>query len=62
MSATYQAALAQFRAASAAFRAAQDAYRSRQIGDEQFLTARAAFDAAGKIMDAAEAAEKERTP
>ena len=52
----YDAALARSREATKAFRVKQEAYRARTIGDEEFLKARADFDAAMKDFDAAEQA------
>ena len=49
----YAAALTKANAASAEFRKAQLAYRSRQIGDKEFLAAKALHDAACKEFDAA---------
>ena len=55
----YEIALTQSRIASAEFRKAQLAYRSRQIGDAEFLAAKALHDAACKEFDVAFAKESE---
>jgi outer membrane protein TolC len=51
----YDASLDIFRAASRTYRAAAEAYRARTIGDDEFLLARNAFNAAQIAADAAEA-------
>jgi hypothetical protein len=57
---TYDDAIAAHNRAAAVFRAAQTAYRTRQIGDAEFLAARAAYDESTKIFDAAFTAEQVR--
>ncbi len=57
VSAEYAQAFDKSRAASAEFRKAQLAYRSRQIGDAEFLAAKALHDAACKEFDVAFAKE-----
>ena len=57
MSKDYEAAIQKHNAACAAFRAAQDAYRALQIGDAEFLQARAARLAADAEFDVAFAKE-----
>jgi hypothetical protein len=54
----YLEALAKANRASAEFKKAQEAYRSRQIGDKEFLKARAKWDESDKEFDAAYAAEQ----
>jgi hypothetical protein len=51
----YDAALDTFRAASAKFRAVTAAYRALEIGDDEFLAAKAVFNAALAASDEAEA-------
>ncbi len=53
MTKTYEIAYNAAMEASAKFRVAQLAYRSRQIGDAEFLAAKAAFDASTKAFDEA---------
>lgn len=52
----YETALAAWRLEAAKFNAARVAYRARVITDAEYLAARAAFDAAQKVLDVAEAA------
>lgn len=62
---TYEAARARFGAASREHTAAALAYRAREIGDAEFLQARARMEAASAECDAAEAAlirSRTRTP
>ena len=56
----YEAALTKSAAAIKEFRAAQLAYRTRTIGDGQFLTAKAVYDAAMSEYDAADILKKKR--
>lgn len=51
----YDSALDTFRAASATFRAVTAAYRALEIGDAEFLAAKAVFNAAIAASDEAEA-------
>ena len=53
MTKTYEAALEKSREASRKFMAAQTAYRARQIGDKEFLAAKAEHDVACKEFDVA---------
>ena len=53
--AAYDNSLEVFRAASRAFNAVTLRYRSREIGDDEFLSARAVFMEANRVSDAAEA-------
>lgn len=55
LDAIYDASLETFRVASRAFREVTTRYRAREIGDDEYLTARRAFYAA---RDAADLAEK----
>lgn len=57
MSTEYAAALAAHNAAFAKFDAVRDAYRARTVGDAEFLTARAEYDAATAVYDEAFAKE-----
>ena len=57
MSNEYAAALEVARKASAEFTKAQIAYRAKQIGDAEFLAARAEFKASEVAFDAAFAKE-----
>jgi hypothetical protein len=50
----YEAELAKFRETSKAFRKATDDYRAKKIGDDEYLAARKAMDAAQKSLDANE--------
>lgn len=61
MSKTYEAALTKANKASREFMAAQSAYRNRQIGDAEFLAAKALNDAASKEFDAAFSLENQWT-
>lgn len=56
LSKEYELAMENFRNVSAKFRQAQLDYRAKRIGDAEFLTARAAYDEAGRISDEAEMA------
>ena len=51
--AEYNAAREKHNEAARKFHAAQDAYRARKTNDEEFLKARAEYDAATKEFDAA---------
>jgi len=53
---TYDASLEAFRKAAREFTVARNAYRAKEIGDEAFLKAKAEFDKASQIADAAETA------
>jgi hypothetical protein len=57
MTKTYEAALEASRKAAREFTAAQVAYRTRQIGDAEFLVAKAKYDESEKAFDAAYAKE-----
>lgn len=61
-SAEYQRAYEKSARAIREFNEAKRAYRAREIGDTEFLRARAAYDRAMAEYDAAYAAEQEREP
>lgn len=54
MQADYDAELTKFRAAARVLAMARAAYRAREIGDREFLAAKAEFNRAANTMDVAE--------
>lgn len=60
MTKEYAAAIEAHSAACVPFYAAQKAYRLRQIGDAEFLAARAAFNVAQSAFDVAYQAAQDR--
>ena len=62
MTKEYAAALAEHNAAQATFNAVTKAYRARQIGDDEYLAARAAYGRATKKFDEAFDREANRKP
>ncbi len=59
MSAEYELALTAVREATREYNAVSKSYRDGGIGDDEFLTARAEYNEAEKVFDAAFAKEQE---
>jgi len=58
MTAEYEQALNAVREATRKFYAVRDAYHSLKIGDDEFLAARAEYNEAERVFDAAYAREE----